>query len=215
MEFSFDQQSSNSNTIGSDRLRKAIERNRAKQARRTSKKSSVVDTSWSPPSSTTTGGVTRKSVAKAGDVEFTSTLRRGVSKSPTNVSYSSTKASPTATTTRTRSTRTLVRKPTKSVSKTRKKTVIEPNRYLVRGIWIFCAFLLLRLVFSRGGILDYYEKKSLLARKIASLERVRSENKELVAEIEKIKNDSSYQKKIVRKHLGHIAKDEYLVLFSD
>jgi len=216
VEFSFDQSSSDKSTIGSDRLRKAIERNRAKQARRSSKTSSVVDTSWAPPmGASAPKGPTRKTVAQAGDVEFTSTLRKGVNKSPANVSYSSPGTSAGTTRTRVAKTRALARKQTKSVSRTRRKTVIEPNRYLVRGIWIFCAFLLLRLVFSAGGIIDYYEKKEVLARKVSSLERVKEENSDLVKEIEKIKNNASYQKKIVRKHLGHIAKDEYLVLFSD
>ena len=75
--------------------------------------------------------------------------------------------------------------------------------------------VLLRLVFSGGGIIDYYDKKEVLEKRQAGLVRLKKENADLVKEIELIKKSPSYQKKIVRQHLGHIAKDEYLILFSD
>lgn len=234
MEFSFDRQSDNNQasagSASSERLRKAIERNRAKQAKRgesASKASltgSVPTKSWSAPgessssvktarrstgrttsSTRTSGSASRRSVASADNFEFTTAIRKGVSKSPANVSYSKpTKKAATSVTTK-----------YKSSSRRKKAVTVKPNEYLVRGIWVFCALLLLRLVFSHGGIIDYYDKKEVLTRKEQALERVKQENKELVSEIEKIKTDSSYQKKIVRHHLGHIAKDEFLVLFSN
>jgi cell division protein FtsB len=221
VEFSFDQPSDGSPTgqssLGSDRLRKAIERNRAKQRKRTG---SAPDTSWSPPSS---GTGSRRSVANADNTEFTTKIRKGVSRSPAKVSYAGASAAAATATTASRTTSRL-RKPaaTTSVTKfsstaksTRKKILIKPNIYLVRGIWIFCAFLLLRLVFSGGGIIDYYDKKDFMARRVATLKRIKKDNELLVNEIDKIRTNTSYQKKIVRHHLGHIAKDEYLILFSD
>ena len=237
MEFSFDRQSdnnqANAGSASSERLRKAIERNRAKQAKRgapastssrTSSTGSVPTKSWSAPgessnnastarrstsrttsSTRASASASRRSVANADNVEFTTTLRKGVSKSPASVSYSK-PAKKTATSVATKY---------KSPSRRKKSVTVKPNEYLVRGIWVFCAILLLRLVFSNGGIIDYYDKKQALNRKEQALERVKQENKDLVTEIEKIKTDSSYQKKIVRHHLGHIAKDEYLVLFSN
>lgn len=208
MEFSFDQQpsSSTSHSLGSDRLRKAIERNRAKQAKRSAR--AQADTTWTAPgasSSPTTGS--RRTVASADTVEFTSEIRKKRSQAPTQVSYVNS-------TSKRASTKAVTKyKPVKR--KTKKSVAVKPNEYLVRGIWAFCAFLLLRLIFSHGGIIDYYEKKDLLKRKEMTLERTKKENSSLVKEIERIKTDASYQKKLVRNHLGHIAKDEYLILFTD
>jgi cell division protein FtsB len=235
VEFSFDKQTDNNQgnagSASSERLRKAIERNRAKQAKRgvstasasgSRASASVPSQSWSAPGETSTAArrstgrstsstraaataSTRRSVASADNVEFTTALRKGVSKSPASVSYSkATKKPATSVTTK-----------YKTSTRRKKAVTVKPNEYLVRGIWVFCAFLLLRLVFSNGGITDYYDKKEVLVRKEQALERLHTENKDLVAEIEKIKTNASYQKKIVRHHLGHIAKDEYLVLFSN
>ena len=236
MEFSFDKQTDNNQgnagSASSERLRKAIERNRAKQAKRSTTSSGasaprstgpVPSQSWSAPGessasarrntgrttsstrSAASPSSTRRSVANADNVEFTTTLRKGVSKSPASVSYSKTTKKPV----------TSVATKYKTTTRRKRAVTVKPNEYLVRGIWVFCAFLLLRLVFSNGGISDYYDKKEVLARKEQVLERLHKENKGLVTEIDKIKTDASYQKKIVRHHLGHIAKDEYLVLFSN
>lgn len=86
--------------------------------------------------------------------------------------------------------------------------------YFVKACWVFAFILLGRLVFSNGGVVDYYQSVSGHQDKLYQLERVSAENKMLSQEIKKIQNNSSYQKKIVRDHLGYIARDEYLILFQ-
>lgn len=87
------------------------------------------------------------------------------------------------------------------------------NNLVVKGGWLFCVFLMGRLIFSDGGIMDYYSQKTLLENKVSELEANKKENEMLAKEIELIKDDSNYQKKIVRDNLGMIAKDEFLILF--
>lgn len=84
---------------------------------------------------------------------------------------------------------------------------------LVKGSWIFCGLMLVRLFFSQGGILDFYDQSKVLTDKRLELEQIRSENMALTREISRMQNDTGYQKKIVRDNLGFIAQDEFLILF--
>ena len=65
-----------------------------------------------------------------------------------------------------------------------------------------------------SGVIDYHSMHKTLESKQNNLKLLRLENAELIQEINKIKTSPSYQKKLARDHLGVIAKDEYLVLFS-
>jgi len=87
------------------------------------------------------------------------------------------------------------------------------NDLLWNASWIFCLFLMLRLVFSQGGVLDFYDLRSTLNDRHVELMRLKSENMQLVKEIEKMQTDQAYQKRLVRDHLGFIAEDEFLILF--
>lgn len=80
--------------------------------------------------------------------------------------------------------------------------------------WLICAALLVRLVAMEGGVLDFHTMDNALIEKQANLEKLRIENASIVGEIHKIKTSPRYQKQIAREHLGVIAKDEYLVIFS-
>lgn len=64
------------------------------------------------------------------------------------------------------------------------------------------------------GVLDYYTMGQTIKTKHYNLELLKKENYDLEIEIQKIKSDRSYQKLLAREHLGVIASDEYLVLFS-
>ena len=85
----------------------------------------------------------------------------------------------------------------------------------MRGLWIFCAILLLRLIFSDGGVSDFYDKKQKLVNREEELSRIKKENDHLIKEIDLLKHNSVFQKKIVRDHLGYIAYDEFLILFPE
>lgn len=225
MEFSFDNERERAtapNNIGSDRLRKAIERNRAKQTKRAgqadrvSRPQSTMASSedWSlpgrgssKPTSSSARRGTRKSVGSADNVEFTTAIRKG-SRAPAPVNYSEAKT-PTVVT------RKVTRKPPTKTRKPKSKFLKNTNEYVVKGIWVFCAILLLRLVFSNGGVSDYYDKKEVLNSRFDELARIEIENKGLLKEIGQLKKDPQYQKKVVRDHLGYIAKDEFLILFPE
>ena len=86
--------------------------------------------------------------------------------------------------------------------------------YFVMMGWIFCIALSLRLIFSDRGVIDYYSKSSEINGKYHELEMINQENVIIAKEIEKIRESSRYQKKIVRDHLGFISPNEYLLVFA-
>ncbi len=90
----------------------------------------------------------------------------------------------------------------------------EGARLFVRAYFVLLLFLFLRLFFSAGGIRDYLAKEKDLENANLGLRLVERENQEIREEMNAIKKSSSLQKKIVRDHLGFIAKDEFLILFS-
>ncbi|MCP4911851.1 MAG: septum formation initiator family protein [Oligoflexia bacterium] len=213
MEFSFNQPGeqsgqSSQQSIQSDRLRKAIERNRAKQAKRagTSSKAApvseakVVSDGWTLPGNPPAKKATRRSVAKVGEVEFTTPIRKS-RKPSTAVSYGSS--------------RSVTRSGLKTKARTKKAKAVERNDLIIKGVWVFCAFLMLRLVFSEGGVMDYYDRKSVMTNKVEQYKAIEKENQLLVKEIDQLRKNPRYQKKMVREHLGYIARDEYLILFAE
>lgn len=220
-------------TIANERLRKAIERNRARQAERNRNQpqpqpreqvqarpqtQSVATPPPDPqeqaslfdkPQQTETervvppqrpkaqertapkssAVVTRRSVARPDEADFTP-VKRAPRKVASQISY--------------------------STSSNRKKSKpMDPTLvgYLVKGSWIFCAIMVLRLFFAHGGVTDYYSHRSVYNDRVQELDRIKKENMQLVREIERMQTDSAFQKKLVRDNLGFIASDEFLVLF--
>ncbi len=135
------------------------------------------------------GVVSRRSVAKPEDTEFVP-VKRATKKVASQISYTTTS--------------------------TRKKAKpIDPKftHYLVKGAWVFCAIMVLRLIFANGGVTDYYSQKSQVDERLHELSEIKKENMQLVREIERMRSDVGFQKKLVRDNLGFIAQDEYLILF--
>lgn len=147
----------------------------------------------SPKAETPNSTVTRRTVGKPDEAEFLTPVRKAVAKAPAKVGYTSAKR--------------------KVNTKSKKQTDKSFVSYLVKFGWAFCTFLLFRLVFSGGGVMDYYSSLNLLEDKQYEHKRIIKENKNLAIEIKKIGKNSMYQKKLVRDNLGFIAKDEYLILF--
>ena len=139
---------------------------------------------------TSTGMVSRRSVAKPEDTEFVPT-KRGTRKVASHISY------------------------TTSGTSRKKQKSLDPKyvTWLVKGSWIFCGIMVLRLIFASGGITDFYSQKSVVSEKLAELSNIKKENMQLVREIERMRSDSGFQKRLVRDNLGFIANDEFLVLF--
>lgn len=134
--------------------------------------------------------VTRRSVARPDETDFTPAAKRAPRKVASQISYSTTGS----------------RKKSKS---------LDPNLvgYLVKGCWIFCGIMILRLIFANGGVTDFYSRKSVLNDRVSELDRIKKENMQLVREIERMQTDTSFQKRLVRDNLGFIAADEFLILF--
>lgn len=254
MEFSFEQPRPQSKSagglnnseqaVGSDRLRKAIERNRAKQAKRsqtttratrTSSPEDLFESDWNLPkskpvseksasklSASAASLKTRRSVGKAGEQEFTTEMRKRAPRSPSPVSYGATAPTKIAKNTpvpaRTRKKVTTVKSlGTKGKRKrtSKSKRLAATNEYIIKGVWVFCALLFVRLIFSGGGVMDFYDKREVLQERFDEKSRIELENVALLKEIELLKKNSHYQKKVVRDHLGYIASDEYLILFPE
>lgn len=196
-----------STNVNSDRLRKAIERNRARQSKRTGRMagklaSETPASGWSSrraapakPAAT----ASRRTVARPDDVEFTTSIRKSPRKAPANVGYATSRA---------------VVKTSPVKRKTRKKKVMKGQNFLLKLGWAFAGILLVRLVFSGGGVLDYYDRKELVSDKHNELTSLKVENETLIGEIERIQSSGKFQRKLVRDHLGFIAKDEFLILFQ-
>lgn len=81
--------------------------------------------------------------------------------------------------------------------------------------WIFCFSMVLRLIFMDQGVIDFVKMENRLSSREAILKEILNENKDIMNEIDLIKNNPSYQKKLVRDHLGAISSDEYLILFPN
>lgn len=84
-----------------------------------------------------------------------------------------------------------------------------------RLAWIFCFCMVLRLIFMDQGVIDFIRMENRLSGRQAVLNEIQLENKDLMNEIDLIKNNPGYQKKLVRDHLGAISSDEYLILFPN
>ncbi len=143
----------------------------------------------SQTSSKSTGLVSRRSVARPDDTEFVP-VKRTPKKVASQISY---------TTTSTR----------------KKQKSMDPKylSWLVKGSWLFCGVMVLRLIFANGGVTDFYLQKSSVAERIKELSDIKKDNMTLVREIERMRSDAGFQKKLVRDNLGFIAADEFLVLF--
>ncbi len=137
----------------------------------------------------TSAVVTRRTVARPDETDFTPT-KRPPRKVSSQISYATNGS--------------------KKKAKPLDPTLVT---YLVKGCWVFCAIMVLRLIFANGGVTDFYSRKSILNDRLSELDRIKKENMQLVREIERMQSDTSFQKKLVRDNLGFIAADEFLILF--
>ncbi len=225
--------SPNTDNVASERLRKAIERNRAKQTKRAGasgpsatpihaqrpaarpgpRAAAQSGPSWAPPGGnvptrSSAGGnqvpATRRSVVKQQEEsEFVTPIRQPAKKAPAAVGYTTRKSAPSSR-----------RAPSRSTRKTGNKHGLI-SLWGHRLAWGFCVFLLIRLIFSGGGIMDFYNAKDELNLHRTEFNNIVQENKDIQHEILQIEKNGSYQRQIVRDHLGYIASDEFLILFPE
>lgn len=101
----------------------------------------------------------------------------------------------------------------KRTSSAKKNNKTKVN-WLPRIGWSVVGLLVLRLIFMDRGVMDYFTSESKLQDKRDELQGIRKENKEITAEVQKIKHDRNFQKQLAKEHLGVIAADEFLILFA-
>ena len=171
-----------------DRLRKAIARNRAKQARKPLPTNSRLNTRKLGATALPNSAPTRLSVGRVGHTTMTSSASPATNRAPSMISYG---------------------------QQTKDTWKDKFYKYGYYSLWIFCLFLLIRLFIADRGIIEYYGLQSTMMNKIQVQKDIIESNKELLVEIGKIKNSNTYQKHIIRDRLGLIARNEYLILFSE
>lgn len=138
-------------------------------------------------------GATRRSVAKPDDTEFVPAPKRSQRKVASQVNYTNANK--------------------KKAAAAGQASESKLANLGVKACWAICVIAILRLVFADGGVVDYYSQKSVVSNRLGELERIKKDNSGLLKEIERMRNDKGYQKKLVRDNLGFIAGDEFLVLF--
>jgi cell division protein FtsB len=94
-----------------------------------------------------------------------------------------------------------------------KKLNKKQSILMARIGWGFCVFLLLRLIFSDRGVIDYHDLKEIAVDKTNEKMALIKENESLIKDIRMIQDDAGYQRRLVRDHLGYVANDEYVILF--
>lgn len=87
--------------------------------------------------------------------------------------------------------------------------------YFLKGMWIFSIILLFRLIFADRGVLEYYFRRKKVQEKLETLENQVQINKKLTKEIARIQKDTTFQKSLVRNHLGFIADDEFILVLPE
>ena len=112
----------------------------------------------------------------------------------------------------------------KKTSPSKVKYINSPKRKARQGArfiwtwqklwWMVVLVTCFRLLFMENGVVDYYKLQSTIEASHQKLALVKKENAELVSEIHKIQTSGKYQRKVARDHLGVIASNEYLILFS-
>ena len=229
--------SSETDLLGSDRLRRAIERNKAKRAHRASVRGNSRRAQAFQPS----GRVRREHdvstrIKEAPHLRQEQTTlrsrlanRSAAPSSATSIPSSASSSQPPPQGTiqnfsrpgsrlaSAAPTHTAIPSPTTISPEKRTATSVFLTKLweiVLKGMWLFCGVLIFRLIFTTGGVVDYYTKQDHFQMKDREYRSIGQENKELLQEIDKITNSPIYQKKLVRTYLEFIGHDEFLILFA-
>jgi cell division protein FtsB len=198
---SYSNEYANASAIGSERLRKAIERNRAKQFKR-----DIKDKPPEAPPSFSSSGSSHSSSHSA--TSSPSSRRMSVATKPEEVVVIERPKS--------RKSR-LIESPESFISTSSRK--LANNKYnkwlnLENLGYAFILLISLRLVFADRGIIDYLRRDRTLSERSQYHQSILKENKLLSEEINRIEKDQPYQKQLVRDLLGFIGNDETLLVFA-
>lgn len=80
--------------------------------------------------------------------------------------------------------------------------------------WSVVGLLVLRLICMDRGVWDYFATEGNIREQQEELQSIQNENKDIKAEITRIRLDKNYQRQLAKEHLGVIAADEFLILFA-
>ena len=105
--------------------------------------------------------------------------------------------------------------PVRYKTETRSRKGIK--NFLAKSIsWLklgFVVFIIVRLFFSQGGVLEYLERTKKIGELTLHKQSLSDDNRALEKEIKQIETDVNLQKQLMREHLGLIGPDEYMILF--
>ena len=82
---------------------------------------------------------------------------------------------------------------------------------------MFCClavFLFVWLAFGPHGLIDLYGMRKEKEKSLTQIQELREKNKELTAEIRRLKGDPEYLESIVRKELGMVRENEIIYRFK-
>lgn len=88
--------------------------------------------------------------------------------------------------------------------------MISKEKIVLSGVCVILLTILLMAIFGEKGLTDLYRLKKELANIVEKNERIGRENRLLLHEIDRLKNDLSYVESVARKDLGFISKEEFV-----
>jgi len=91
----------------------------------------------------------------------------------------------------------------------------QERKRLRRFIFLVCAVVLLLLLFFPGrSLLSYHRMQNELARLVERNKSLEKRNRELAAEIERLKTDDAYLEEVARKKHGLLRDNEEVYDFT-
>ncbi len=201
----------------SERLQRAIERNRAKQAKRDG---DVPQMAMSAAPKTRVVSRKRSIAATPEETAFDRQLRLPRKKMPADVNYSRSevKKSFSKTTLPKKKLSNIPKKasPLKKAAPVTQESGLKQKMIdlMVYAGWICCLLLMIRLVVADRGVWHYYNRLKNFNSLQTEYTQIQNQNQGLVEEIEMISSSKSYQRKLIRDNLGFISSEEYLLVFS-
>jgi len=240
----FANRNTGNNVSSSDRLRKAIERNRAKVAQKTAKASSA--SNLGSATSSNLSDRLAKLKEKRAQLQNTRGSKSSVlpnsGQSKLSSFSSNTRSDPTVASKieilKARRQNIATPKPVRTATSAVKSSpgigekLAEKNfsffdkifstairallaKTLRVGIWALNILFLGVAIFGDRGVVDYISRHGKLVEKENHISFLERENEEIKLQIYRLANESNYQKQVIRDYLGYIAKDEYLVIFAE
>gem|GEM_PF-6679363 len=231
--------SSSNSSIASDRLQKAIERNRRKQMKKENEPpqnnqsyfsrsnfgSNQNAGGWKPPSSDYSSQFhDQRQQSTFGQQNVRETVRESVAK-PNDFTfvdpYNKTESKavkegtlvPVAKAAKSLTTRYRSSEKRSASISIRPKKITLKDKFIFWTKMLIAIVVILRLFFSEGGVMDYLDRSERLQKLQTHLRELDSENRNLKKEIARIESDPILQKQLVRDGLGFIGPDEYMILF--